>query len=118
MSFDDALEVAPAKSPFSTRATRRPCALAASAMPAPTIPPPITSRSKRVEASRSSWALRFIPSRVPLPGPTTDDREVERVREVVLVRQENRVARLRVVDLPEIEEEIAHLDSEPLGERA
>src|SRR2546421_2023172 len=56
--------------------------------------------------------------RVALPRPATDDREVERVREVILVRQEDRLVLIRVVDLPKIEEEIAQLDSEPLSERA
>ena len=59
-SFDDALEVAPAKSPLSTSATWSPCADAASAIPAPTIPPPITSRSNSTDPSRSRAAKRLL----------------------------------------------------------
>ena len=43
---------------LSTSATASPCADAASAMPAPTIPPPITSRSNSRDASCSSAATR------------------------------------------------------------
>ena len=46
ISFEDALVVPPPKSPRSTSATARPCRAAVAAMPAPTMPPPITSRSK------------------------------------------------------------------------
>ena len=67
------------------------------------------SRSRRV-ASVHIASLTCAASRA-----ATDDREVERVREVILVRQEDGLAVLRVVDLPEIEEEIALLDSEPLA---
>src|SRR5215218_9239185 len=58
MSFDDALDVPPPKSARSTSATASPCRAAASAMPAPTMPPPITSRSNCSDASRSLAPLR------------------------------------------------------------
>src|SRR5437868_758723 len=45
MSFDDADDVAPARSPRSTSRTERPRPAASRAIPTPLIPPPTTSRS-------------------------------------------------------------------------
>ena len=47
MSRDDRLEVPLAKSSRSTSAVRSPRMAASRATPAPVMPPPITSRSKR-----------------------------------------------------------------------
>src|SRR5580658_9434697 len=45
MSFDDADDVAPARSPRSTSRTERPRPAASRAIPTPLIPPPTTIRS-------------------------------------------------------------------------
>jgi hypothetical protein len=45
MSFEEALDVPAPKSPRSTSATARPARAASAAIPAPMIPPPMTSRS-------------------------------------------------------------------------
>ena len=45
MSFEDELDVAAPKSPLSTSATASPARAASLAMPAPTIPAPMTRRS-------------------------------------------------------------------------
>src|SRR3989304_3671177 len=47
MSFEEALDVAPPKSPASTSAVARPARAAWAAIPAPMIPPPTPSRAKR-----------------------------------------------------------------------
>src|ERR1700722_4109139 len=45
MSFEEAEDVAPARSPRSTRSTDRPRPAASRAMPTPLIPPPTTNKS-------------------------------------------------------------------------
>ena len=57
-SREERPEVPEAKSSFSTRATERPRAAASRAMPAPVIPPPITSTSNRSSAIRPRLAVR------------------------------------------------------------
>src|SRR5258707_3217198 len=66
MSLLDRLEVPEARSRASTRATRRPRDAASSAVPAPVMPPPMTSTSNRSVASRLSIAPRSRASRTPL----------------------------------------------------
>src|SRR3990167_189813 len=57
----EVLELAPpAKSPRSMRATRRPRIAASRAIPAPTIPPPITRRPKDWDRNRASSSLRLM----------------------------------------------------------
>ena len=51
-----------AEVPASTSATARPILAACAAIPAPTIPPPITSRSNSRSPSRSSGAPRVMPT--------------------------------------------------------
>src|SRR2546430_8695160 len=66
MSLLDRLEVPEARSRASTRATRRPRDAASRAVPAPVMPPPMTSTSNRSPASRLSIAPRSRASRAPL----------------------------------------------------
>ena len=56
--FDDFEEVPEAKSPFSTRAVRRPRLAASSATPAPVTPPPMTSTSNSSSARRRNASSR------------------------------------------------------------
>src|SRR5919199_2470236 len=66
MSLDERLLVPEAKSLRSTSATRRPPRAASRAIPAPVMPPPMTSRSKVWAAACSSMACRSTagPSRL------------------------------------------------------
>ncbi len=57
-SREERPEVPAAKSSFSASATESPRAAASSAMPAPVIPPPITSTSNRSSAIRVRLAVR------------------------------------------------------------
>src|SRR5436309_3672809 len=59
MSFDDALEVPPPKSPASSSATFQPRRAALNAIRAPVIPPPITARSSDPPLSWSSVSARY-----------------------------------------------------------
>ena len=56
--FDDFEEVPDAKSPFSTRAVRRPRLAASSATPTPVMPPPMTSTSNSSSARRRNASAR------------------------------------------------------------
>src|ERR1700694_3408574 len=60
MSLEEALDVAPPKSPASTRATLSPAPAASYATRLPTMPAPITSRSKLLPSSRSHAAARCL----------------------------------------------------------
>ena len=56
--FDDFEDVPDAKSPFSTRAVRRPRLAASSATPVPVTPPPTTSTSNSSSARRRNASAR------------------------------------------------------------
>src|SRR2546426_4460053 len=58
MSRDECEDVPPPKSPLSTRAVRKPRNAASRAIPAPVIPPPMTSTSTGSAAIDSSAATR------------------------------------------------------------
>src|SRR5579884_1150138 len=70
MSLDEALEVAPPRSPASTSATLAPARPASRATRAPTIPAPITTRSNRSAASRSRARPRSK-AEDAVPGPVS-----------------------------------------------
>src|SRR5271155_5594933 len=67
MIFVDLLEVAPAKSPASTRTVFKPRSCASSAQPAPVAPPPMTQTS-------NDWPLMLesVSSRVLIEFPVPD----------------------------------------------
>src|ERR1700722_3280024 len=56
--FEDFEDVPDAKSPFSTRAVRRPRLAASRATPAPVIPPPMTRTSNSSSARRRNASAR------------------------------------------------------------
>src|SRR2546426_12538002 len=58
MSRDDSEEVPPPRSPLSTTALRKPRSAASRAIPAPVIPPPMTSTSTGSDAIEASAAAR------------------------------------------------------------
>src|SRR5881397_1004937 len=58
MSRDDTDDVPPPRSPLSTRAVRKPRRAASRAIPAPVIPPPMTSKSTGSAAIEASAAVR------------------------------------------------------------
>src|SRR5437667_665214 len=58
MSRDETDDVPPPRSPLSTRAVRKPRSAASRAIPAPVIPPPMTSKSTGSAAIEASAAVR------------------------------------------------------------
>src|SRR5437773_10087521 len=58
MTRDDTDDVPPPRSPLSTRAVRKPRRAASRAIPAPVIPPPMTSKSTGSAAIEASAAVR------------------------------------------------------------
>src|SRR3954468_9085421 len=59
MSLEDDDDVAPPRSPRSARTTERPRPAASRAMPAPLMPPPMTSRSTMARDYRPSSGARW-----------------------------------------------------------
>lgn len=70
MSFEEPLEVPPPKSPLSTSATESPILEASAASPAPTVPAPMTSRSKCRVRRCSATRARTDPESTSGCAPT------------------------------------------------
>src|SRR5215207_5055098 len=75
MSFDDADDVAPPKSPWSINATSRPALAASYATRPPTMPPPMTSRSATSPSSPSNAAARLSTASLAMPVDPGDGRQ-------------------------------------------
>src|SRR5580765_653260 len=79
ISFDDWLDVWPAKSPASHRPTSSPRSAASRAAAAPVAPPPTISRSNGRDANRSSTADRRAAGVIAGGGPSFLERDVQLV---------------------------------------